>query len=89
MYLHSNLNLQKAIFSLLDNQCADLAKDVMENLGRIPGNKFLEWFGNILKTKFGNADITFKQVSLSANFPIVCLCRLCLKVTSDWSICTF
>ncbi|CAI9715823.1 NHL repeat-containing 2-like [Octopus vulgaris] len=47
---------------LFDNQCDVLAKDVMEKLGRNSGRKFLEWFGNILRIKFGNADITFSQL---------------------------
>ncbi|GAB1597832.1 uncharacterized protein LOC115232612 [Argonauta hians] len=47
---------------IADNSSNVVAKDLVEKLGCSTGKRFLDWFGNILKTRFGNPDITFKQL---------------------------
>ncbi|XP_014785272.1 uncharacterized protein LOC106880001 [Octopus bimaculoides] len=49
---------------LSDNQCTDeIPQDEMfEKFGWNSGQKFFDWFGDILTQKCGNADITFQEL---------------------------
>ncbi|XP_029642781.2 uncharacterized protein LOC115217280 [Octopus sinensis] len=49
---------------LIDNQCTDevTQDEVFEKFGWNSGQKFFDWFGNVLTQKCGNADITFQEL---------------------------
>lgn len=66
---------QYFIVSMLDHRCGycSLLPNLLKGFGWNPGNKLLKWFGEQLKDRTGDADITFRQVSSSVHSPdLVC-----------------
>ena len=60
---------QYFIIPLLDHRCGycSLLPNLLKGFGWNPGNKLLKWFGEQLKDRTRDADITFRQVSSSVH----------------------
>lgn len=75
----------------IDHKCGycSLLPNLFSGFGWNPGNKLLKWFGETLRDRTGNADITFREVSnlfISVSSGRV-LSNECLEriVTACWS----
>ena len=79
-----HMNTIKESFLLLtDHTCGycSLLPNLLKGFGWNPGKRMLRWFGEQLKERTGDGDITFKEVSQEMNSPYMCPSFL---VTTSW-----
>ena len=59
------------IFLFSDHSCGycSLLPNLLKGFGWNPGKRMLRWFGEQLKERTGDSDITFKEVSYFSYFP--------------------
>lgn len=70
------------LFLPTDHTCGycSLLPNLLKGFGWNPGKRMLRWFGEQLKERTGDGDITFKEVSCSNNllikmFRFILLCK--------------
>ena len=66
--------INESYLLLTDHNCGycSLLPNLLKGFGWNPGKRMLRWFGEQLKERTGDSDITFKEVSQQMNSPYMC-----------------
>jgi len=71
--IHINNNNLIFLLLLKDHNCGycSLLPNLLKGFGWNPGKRMLRWFGEQLKERTGDSDITFKEVSWQNKFSLL------------------